>query len=119
MNKEKNGDDLYYLYAAEVRYNFAPDKYAAPASQDADRDQVLAAEIKSYFPELSGWEATALANAWRAYSRDVGLIDEELVCVRTPTFLGFLFVVQEGWPVAPRKWVVATDAAIKILWPDA
>lgn len=121
MSSELDDDpeSLYGLYAAEVRYDFSPDKYSdSPALGDPEYDGVLASEIKGYFPELAGWEPSALANAWRAYSRDVGLMDEELVCVRTPVFLGYLYVVQEGWPVEAGQWVVAAENAVKILWPD-
>jgi hypothetical protein len=122
MSDEVNDNEsvsLYGLYTAQVRYDFASDKYAtsaAPAS--LAYDEALAQELKSYFPELGAWASIALANAWRAYSKDVGLVDEEYVCVRTPDFLGYLFVIQEGWELSSSEWITAVDAAVKILWSD-
>lgn len=107
-------------FSARLTYEFSCDGYDIDTFKENvnEKDDVLAAAIKPHYPEVTSWPTRAIATAWRRYSRDVGLVEEELVCARLPGFLAYLFVVQENWPVAAEEWVNATDAATIILWPD-
>lgn len=111
----------YDLYTSTLDYKFDPHPYSVTAGEEAieEDEHLLAAEIKRFYPELIDWEVKALTTAWRSYSRDVCLIDEEYVCVRTPDFLAYLFVIQEGWDPAGRPWLGVVQEAVNILWPLA
>ena len=106
-------------FSSAVNYDFHYQPYDIDTfdKQKNERDHVLASELKKYYPELALWPARALATAWRLYSKDVGLIEEELVCVRSPNLLAYLFVRQEKWPVSEDDWLNALNAASRILWP--
>lgn len=118
---DENEPTDYDLYTGRIAYGFDPNQYAVnPGNAEISaEEQQLAAEIKRFFPELANWGAGELVKAWRSYSQDVCLIDEEFVCVRTPDFLAYLYVVQEGWNLADRTWLNAVQEAVNILWPHA
>jgi hypothetical protein len=106
-------------FSRRVNYNFESHSYDIDTfrPEKNEPDNELAVELKKYYPELRLWPVRALATAWRLYSKDVGFVEEELVCVRSPNLLGYLFVRQENWPVPDKDWLSAIDAAIRILWP--
>lgn len=119
FNEEDKTD--YELYAGTLNYSFDPRQYEtrSAAERGIEEDKVLAAEIKRYYPELRGWEVVPLARAWRCYSKDVCSIDEEYVCVRTPDFLAYLYIVQENLDISEKSWLSAVQEAVNILWPGA
>jgi hypothetical protein len=111
----------YKLYTQTLNYRFDPQRYVIQTADenDIEEDRVLATEIKRYYSELNDWEAKPLVRAWRRYSEDVCSIDEEYVCVRTPDFLAYLYVVQEEWFLGDKTWLELVQEAVNILWPHA
>jgi hypothetical protein len=54
-----------------VSYNFNAELFDFQSFDEAihERDEVLASEIKQYYPELSEWSQRALATAWSRFSK--------------------------------------------------
>jgi hypothetical protein len=116
-----NEDESYYeLYTRLLDYKFDHSPYRdALITVDINYERAMAGEIKRFYPELIDWPNECLSEAWRRYSRDVCLIDEEYVCVRSPDFLSYLFIVQENWQVDGGRWIEAVQSAAKLLWPES
>jgi hypothetical protein len=104
-------------FSVLLNYPFAFEAYDYDSSTlVTENDQVLANEIKRFYPELRKWPDRCLSTAWRLYSKAVGLDGEEYVCMREPNFLSFLYANQEGWQVDEDRWVETFDRAAKELW---
>jgi hypothetical protein len=108
------------LYSRLLDYQFKHELYSNASSiEDMSYERAMADEIKRFYPELTDWPHRCLTEAWRRYSRDVCLIDEEYVCMRSPDFLSYLFIVQESWQVDNGKWIEAVQSAVRLLWPES
>lgn len=116
---EEEDTDLA-LYKGLVLYEFDTRCYSTSQHRHPKKqDEIISTEVKKYYPELLTWQSSEVAAAWRNYSRDVCLIDEEYICMRSPTFLAYLYIVQEKWPIERGRWFPAIDRAIGILWPTS
>ena len=107
----------YERFKPLVHYAFDPLVYDFDSSNElTEDDDTIATELKRFYPELLSWPNRSIATAWRDYSKRVGLVTEEFVCVREPNFLAFLYVNQEAWPIDEERWMETLDSAVVELW---
>jgi hypothetical protein len=107
----------YERFSPLISYPFDPNAYDFDTSTEVtEDDETLAIELKRFYPEFVDWQDKSLATAWRSYSQRVGSVTEEYVCLRDPSFLAFLYVNQEAWPIDEERWIEILDRAVNELW---